>query len=658
MKLHTTSILFLLLLTLQLMGQKDYTTFYLTTEDGLSYRWVMSMHQDSKGYMWIGTYNGLNRYDGYEFEVFKHNENDSTTITGSAVNAITEDKWGQIWVSFNDNGDYVSIYDPQKHQFRSIQRGEEFIHFAPNATKTIDNEWLAYLPELAHFYYPTKQQDSLFPSFVKQLKNRDKVAFLTQKEDKDLWLWMADGTYIHYDIPRNKWTNYNLKLDKNINVSHPKLPIDDAGRFWYPSLEASTKNKFTYFKLPDTKLTDWNLYYLDNQQNIWISHQNKDLYAYMVAEDTLQYFGKNPNIEYAPFIDKIGTKWIGREMNIMKIESRKQLFEQYLSQNFELGGIQPVGISARKMMELENGAIALLNQLKHSFFLLNPKNQSSQELFVNIKNPYISDIELAKNNNAVWLMLGQKGLLHYSISNQQSDFFPLKRSERFLQKDHQERIWLVTKNRSTLNYQIGFFDLKTKGTTIFEPLYQGYFGFSYFQKEKNTLWVAYNKSLMKINTQTHDLEIVSIDAFKENNLFRDSPSVWCIIEWQSYLWLGTGEGLIQFDPDTHQVINQFTIKDGLPDNRVYTLQAAGDNLWLGTQFGLCRFNPSNRNSKVYYVEDGLSHNEFNRFSSLKAKDGKLYFGGLNGVNAFYPKDLEQYNEATADLVWTKLRYNS
>ncbi|MCC6280190.1 MAG: response regulator, partial [Saprospiraceae bacterium] len=149
--------------------------------------------------------------------------------------------------------------------------------------------------------------------------------------------------------------------------------------------------------------------------------------------------------------------------------------------------------------------------------------------------------------------------------------------------------------------------------------------------EENTLWGITDTGLMKINTQTFDTRYI--------RLYDDAREQRCIVAHGGWLWIGTARGLEKVNPQTFSHVN-FDRSKGLPGNYVYSMVADGNYLWLGTGEGLCRFHVETNEVKNFYVEDGLSHNEFNTLSTLKMDDGRILMGGLNGINAFYPSDLE------------------
>lgn len=646
----------LLLLPLLLFSQKDYKESYLTPEEGLSYRWVMSIHQDAKGYMWIGTYNGLNRYDGYEFVTYQEQRDDSTALAGNVINNIIEDKAGQIWIAFNDNKTQKCIYQTATQNFKKVEGGKAFVQLEPATNRVIGREWLPYLPELEAFYYPKTTPIDSFPSFLKPIQTQEQientVIQVVKKGVNDIWIWMQNGTYIHYQVDSKKWTLHDLKKSDDYQIVHPYYAIDAARRFWYPSLEVV--NRFDYFEVPtNIPIEDWTNVQLDNQHNIWFWSRQLDLCKYDVQKKEVKYLGKSPNASHVFYIDQANNTWIGGETGIKQLTSKKQLFENYWNTSFDLEGIQPIGISARNMVELEDGRILMQDQKGRRLFLMGETNYDPIRLPIDLlrSHGYICNL-VGGVNNQVWVNLCGKGLAQYDVNTKNIEIFDIPNNDILTVLDNQQKIWKATKTPNTDKWQIGFFDIASQQYTFINE-YTGSIGYGYFQADKNILWAAHEEGLIKINTLNNDIQYIDLKNFKEANLFRAYSSVWCILEWQSSLWLGTGEGLMQFDPNREQVINHFTINDGLPDNRIFTLQASDKHLWLGTQFGLCRFNPKDHSTKVYYVEDGLTHNEFNRFSSLKTKDGKMWFGGLNGVNAFYPADFEKYDQPTADLVWTK-----
>ena len=638
-----------------LKAQNNLKIEQLSQEDGFSYRWVMSFHQDSKGMMWFGTYDGLNRYDGNEFVIFKHRENDSTTLVNNIVDGIEEASDGQLWLSSPDG---ISIYDRTQNQFRKAQPGTDFINHSPQDVRTINSQFLHYLPELKSYFFKSNFPDSKInhnkDSYYELLKDENtitkNVVSITKNSEESLWFWLTNGNYLQYNIQQSTWRYFDLKSEEGINTVHQRLPVDKQGRFWYPS-HGGHSEKFDSFAMPDgIAIEDWIYYKVDNYQNIWFKNIENKLFAYDINQKELKYFGIHDEDLF--YQDKEGTRWLGSEAGVKKIVESKQLFENYFAKAFELGEILPIGMSTREIAELNTGEIALRQDHENRFYLIDPAQQTTSQISLNIDkqtNNAVIQYMVVDKDDHFWFNIPEVGLIQYDIKSDTSIFFPLPSSTPFLIEDNRDRLWRVFEEDRSSQFLI--FDKKNHRTSYSEK-YPGIISRPYFHKETQTLWTVFNKGMIKVNTLIDSFEIIQFDIFKERDLF-GSGNIWCIHFWKDYLWLGSAEGLIQFDPNTNKVINRFTSDDGLPHNKIYTIESSKDNLWLGTQFGLSQFNPLTMVVKNFYVEDGLSHNEFNIRSSLAAKNGKLWFGTLNGINAFHPKDLEKRASQNANLVWTK-----
>lgn len=652
-----------LILPTYLLAQTNQKNTYLTPRDGLSYGWVMDTYEDSRGFLWIGTYNGLNRYDGYEFKVFKHDKDNPESISGNIIDAIQEDIYGQIWLSITTKEGAKSCkYNKEKGTFTLLEKGKDFLFFpkSKEAYRVLNRRWLPYLPELIDLYYPDSLLTPLSLTSLENLKDPWFIAYNIQASilypNKKLKIWLKDNSYLNYDVQQCKWTHHILEQTIDAQWSHAFLPIDSERRFWYPSLDSSCPDVFEYFRLPiDIAPTDWVYTYLDNQHHIWMKTKSDELYVYKIDIGVVQYIGNFNGNNQIFYTDKKNNSWIGHSQGLIRVSNKQQLFENYLAKPFEHEKVAPVDFSARNMLETNTGKILVHGQRGKEIYELDPKQKTSRLLPLGLKNNRHTFTNLLwSSDSLLWFNISGLGLMQYNLINQTGEVFPIPDNQAFTIADRQQRIWKDTKGMKRNVSQLGYFDIKTKTFTALKK-YAGSIGAGYFQAKKDIIWAGYKEGLIKINTLTDSLSFIPLHFFKETNLFRSFSSVWSITEWQNHLWLGTGEGLLQFDPIKEKVVAHFSISEGLPDNRIYTLQASEKYLWLGTHYGLCRFDPKTLASKTYYVEDGLSHNEFNRFSSLQTKDGKLWFGGLNGVNTFHPADLKDHDNISSDLIWIGLK---
>lgn len=560
-----------------IQAQVVYRTEHLTLKDGLSHRWAYDISQDKLGYIWIGTFDGINRYDGHRFTVYRPyfpefpdmeakliaqvdclptGETWATSKQGILMRLnLTEDRFELVWPEGNRKFPLKGrpLFSPQRGYAHGLG-----LMGADNSSQ----EWFAHMTSSSRFDSITALRPPLF--LRKQI--------IPLLDEKNFWVY-ADKDYAILNLESKSYQAYRFTAIPGAVVAHPVLPIDAQSRFWYPAPEGG----FRYFMLPASiPVRNWDQFKLDNKGNFWIWTRDKRTFRYLTQSDVLEDFGIFDFWEYefgSPFEDREGNIWIPHFYGVTKLVMQRRLFENYLHLTLNALGAAPGGKSVYTMREGEDGVV-YIKAYGTPTFQLAPNAKTPEPTGYDFPNVLPGDaavLEQAKKK------MGDAG----AGSNVQED--PI-----FFHDSANKTLWISRRS----------------ATGIFR---------------------------MKLNP-SNDIRFFPLSE--------SAQIIITLVEADGYLWAGTDNGLYRLQPQNGD-IRHYTTREGLPHQIVYSILPDGPALWLGTHNGLCRFDPRSGETKNYYVEDGLTHNEFNTRSALKARDGKLYFGGLNGVNAFYPAELER-----------------
>ncbi len=668
----TLSVLMLIRIDAQRISFK-----HITSEQGLTQNYISCMFQDSKGFMWFGTKEGLNRFDGYEFKVYRNDPFDQTSLSGNWIYTIYEDSQNRIWVGTDSLNLFISNTDEfkrirlnlegylndAKHKFTKINAIVE------DKTGLIwvgtDNGLIRYNPQTnkSHYYY--LQQDS-------NTKLSDNLIFSLSSDDSLLIIGTQNGMKLLKleSIRKNKFELTNISH----SVSADSLPsqisilcqIRVSSNIIYSGtpaglikIDLKSRNSefipyvgFNFFPVWQKRILS---IARDQNENLWLGTSG-GLVIYNPLSKKFSYYFQNPKDEYSLsinsitslFIDKGGKIFIGtagKGINIYD-QNRKNFLlyngfvdrEPYES-SFSVSSVlldsgNQLWVSSQKQLykiDPENNQYTVVN-LKYG-----PKGDISGIVEDKKKNIWVSsstglyrisavdgsikyynhnssDKNSLENNNVKYLFVDSKGFL-YALNS------------IYLSKFDKE-------SNSFFHFKLSL-DSDINNEIIIRSIYDSQDGF---------LWFAWSDGLVKYNLNTNEKKIFRSEQGNDKKISNDIVLSICAdpVVPKKYLWIGTqGGGLCRLNLE-NETFTSFSDKDGLPNNVIYGILSSDNELWLSTNRGLCRVTtdkygtPTFRN---YDVTDGLQGNEYNTGAYYKGNNGELFFGGLNGVNGFFPSEI-------------------
>ena len=675
-----------LLLGWQLLFAQQVTPFGIA--EGLSSNFVFDVHQSEKGFLYLGLHEGLNRYDGYTVEHFKHNPFDPYSIKKGLVRAIAEDKRGYIWLSMgmgNKDAGFIEVFNPQTQQFYHLGQVAKWL----NVNKRIgikeiiadgngDIWLLGGTSELFKVDLPTdftlEDKPASINSFeVHQIQIPDKgnksngvINALLDTQD-NLWALGANGTVVWIDKKTLQTeTVFQDKSKIKIDKDTPFFEDVDgmikfrAGKQWYQiknrQVESIPVN--SWFQ----KAVFWGI---DKAQNYVYSilddkRKQIDFYqspiASLTAEQPIyQHFYTLPKfIGTRLFIDHAGIFWVKDRFGLNKVNPNAKKFQHILN-----------GKSVHQLLVNSKGIIFHQNNSR-----VIPNLSDSTKAYVPISSVYpqldfpIQSILIDQNDQIFGVKKALSFITKLKTDKHRFLYFHFDPATNAFQEfgftqypdfgkvpvgtiDHKNRIWLANNTKG-----IFLFDLIKKELTPFQdknfylPPNLNLIYRDFFVDQNNQLWIATDAGIIRTNSNEfpqHPPQWERIANDPTNNNSLNSNTILCFLEDSfepyKYIWVGTGGGgLNRLNKETGFCRHFTTENSDIPDDNVLQMQTDSlGRIWMSTKRGLSSFDPPTETFVNYTPDDGLQGFEFN-FSSLKLPSGTLLFGGFDGLTVFNPND--------------------
>ncbi len=685
---NTILALVLLALSSSVTAQQELRFRRIDVEDGLPHNTVLSILQDRKGFMWFATQDGLCRYDGYAFTVFRHELSDSTSLSSNKIMSIMEDREGYIWVDTQGTG--LNRFDPKT---------ETFIRYCIDSARVgcQDNFWVSELLEdhqgdiwgstfVEGLFRYDKKQDS-FERFIYQADNPNSISnndLNSMAIDREGNIWIgAVGGLNRFNPRTRKFKRYLNEPDVGYDFSNEflsKLFFDKTGMLWLgtyghgilqfdPVSETVTK----YLHNPEDPKSISNDYsfhkgmYEDRTGKIWISTMGGGLNIFDPASKTFSQYKNDPtnefslsnNIVAAIFEDNHGNLWLGGEGGLSITTSFENRFSLYQHLPDKLNGLSHNNITC--LLEdkesiiwigTNSGGLNSYDRNTNTFktYQHDPKRNSS------ISSDFIQSVMEDSNGN-LWVGTDGGGPNLFDRKTQtftrfyNDTYWQMLNDIHTIFEDESGEYWLGTHG--------GLFSFNPKTGESIPYLHDPQNPQSIsndvigriFQDSRGDFWVStWMGGLNRMNPKKlgeaptfkrfqHDpKDSQSLSSNEVSLLFEDRKGI---------LWVGTSDGLNQYDPES-STFRRYGKEAGFPSTFFYgILEDEIGNLWLSTGNGLCRFNPQTGSLKVYDAKDGLQSNNFSGQFQLgahcKSRTGELFFGGPNGFNSFFPDSIQENN---------------
>jgi two-component system, sensor histidine kinase ChiS len=650
---------------------------HVTIEQGLSQNTVHCILQDRQGFLWLGTEDGLNRYDGYKVTVYKHDPEDPDSLSDNYVSALAEDSSGRLWVG-TYNG--LNVFDPTTGRFT------RYSHDPDNPQSLSHNNiddllvdrtgklWVATRRHGLNLFDPATQRVTRYrhaPENPASIPSDNLVALYADRAGA-LWIGTSGEGLVKFEPTTERFSQYQYAPDNPNSLSHDEvwaITQDRDGLLWLGTsngvdvLNLDT-GQFTHYRnnpddrysLSSNAIVD---IYIDLQQNIWIGTSGGGLNMFDHAQQRfLRYqndpgkpYSLNDNLVTSIFEDAAGVLMFGTYSGgLNTYDPQAQKFRLY-----QVDPNEPNSLSDNVIWSVyeEASGIVWIGTSYGGLNKFDPRTQKFLHYQHDDQNPQsLSDIRVQAiyedRMGVLWLGTRSHGLdrfdrqtetfRHYETEKQNSESLSNNRVWSVLE-DEQGTLWVGTANG------LNAFDRQTERFTRYlpDPQNPNSLGHAIVYKvhraHSGILWLGTGGGLDKFTPETGTFTHYHHDDNQLNSLSNDT--VFAIYEDRAgSLWLGTwGGGLDRFDPQT-ETFTHYREKDGLPNNVVYGIVAdRQDHLWMSTNRGIAQFDPATATFQRYNVHDGLQSDEYNLGAYYAGPSGTLFFGGIQGLNAFMPEEI-------------------
>lgn len=655
----------------------------LSVEDGLSQGFVNCIIQDRKGFLWFGTQNGLNRYDGKSFKIYRHNPYNPNTLSDNWILSLYEDRFGRLWVGTYNRG--LNCFDPDSEKnIRLVHDPKNPASLSNDQVWAIEgdryeNLWVGTLEGLNRLSFTEILNEDQIP-FTRFIHDESQPKGLSHNsvngilEDSsgDLWIVTEGGGLNRFERESETFVHFRHDPDDPSSLAHDKaraIVEDGLGNLWIGtrgglsrfSPKVGAFEHYHHDPNDPTSLSQELVQALgvDQDGRVWVGSYDQGLNLLNRGKGTFTRYSESSshllalasNRVRSIYQDRSGLLWIGTSQGVSKYRGRQKEFSHYrhepessnsLSHNLvqsiyvEWNDTVWIGTWGGGLNRLQRG----MNLYRH--YLHDPKRETS-----------------ISSNIVTTITQDREGILWVGTANGLNRFEKISQTFR--------------------SYYLGGQDSKLNNISVLFEDMDGY------------LWIGTWGS--GLNRATFDASgEMHLDSFsnRENSWGLNHDQISCILQERTgVLWVGTsGTGIYRLDPDESEpggyrirvFRNDHDDRKSLSSDQVEALHDDGrgglwvatlggglnyfekasgrcrhyseaqglpsdvvrgilsddrGNLWLSTNRGLCKFNPASDEFRTYDVRDGLQGNEFGR-AYFKSARGEFFVGGSNGVNSFFP----------------------
>lgn len=660
-------------------NSRDIRFRHLSLEEGLSQSLVFCILQDSKGFMWFGTQDGLNKYDGYNFTIYRPQPENPSSVNNNTILVLYEDRRGTLWVGTAGSG--LDRFDRET---------EEFIHHRnnPNDPGSLGNDFVQAILEdrsgglwvgtafgLDKFHPET----GTFTHYRNIRGNPNSLSgnvINSIHEDREGTLWIGTTNGLNKFDPRTAaFDRYQVEPGNPYSLSNNVINSiyeDHSGEFWIGTVDGLNRldrgtGVFTVYRNDPAEPQSLsssiiNVIYEDHSGVLWVATADRGLNTFDRRSERFTHYRNTPNDPASlssDFIssiyeDRSGVLWIGTNgAGINQFDRETGRFRYYavdpnssntLSLNFVYSFCEDR--FGHLWIATNGGGLNRFDPGKQQFtyYRANPARSGS------LSSDLVFCI-LEDRAGVIWVGTNGGGLNRFNretgtfkvYTNRPNDITSLSNNVvRVLFEDSQRVFWAGTAGGG-----LNRFDREKEQFTRYQNIPGDPGSISdnsirvIYEDRNRQLWIGNSfTGLNKFNRETGTFAHYRRQPDNPNSLSNDN--VQCIYQAPDGIyWIGTfGGGLNKYDA-RQGTWTHYREKDGLPNDVVYGILAdEKENLWLSTNKGLSKFNPSTGVFKNFTTRDGLQSNEFNGGSYYKSRSGEMFFGGINGFNAFYPPELK------------------
>ena len=653
-----------------------------STDDGLSQSTVRCFAQDQDGFVWVGTQDGLNRFDGYSFKVYRHIARDTTSLLSNDIYALFKDSKGVLWVGTTLS---LSTYDAEHDRFthrltHHLIRSTTGLTVRSIFEDSKGNIWVGcdgggvFLFPGNGEYYINYIHDPDNPSSL----SNNNVWSIVEDAEGHIWIATFGGGLNRFDEDGNRFVHYHAEPNSPGSLSHNSISslwVDTNGSLWVATYGGglnqydSFQDRFDVYSTATCDIKTDILYdvYEDSQQTLWIATDGEGLLRFNRNEGTFEAFQHSSTNQHSISNNKVITVFEDEQTNLW-------------IGNFQ-GGVNFTSVNSQKAFHTLHHQTGVANTISHPIVTailvdhlgdlwigtdgggLNRVLKNSQRIITykhDLKDPgslsHDAVLSLFEDHSGtIWVGTYLGGLnrfvrkderfVHYE--HQPDNPHSLSNNDvRHIMEDKQNRLWVSTNGGGVSVLNVKRTDFEHIRRDIANPDSSLALDWvrQILQDKNDIIWIGTYSGLSRFDTRTKTITNF-LNSADPHSLSSDAILA-LHLDMYNQLWVGTDRGLNLFNYQRND-FERFSTDQGLPSDVINgILEDAHGNLWLSTNNGVSRFTPpaammaQNENMfRNYNVSDGLQGNAFIDGSCFSDQNGILYMGGTNGLTYFYPDSI-------------------
>ena len=651
--------LFFTLCTLILKAEK---VRLFTPDDGLSNSHINQIYQDSKGYIWIATENGLNKFNGYDFEVYLSIPGDSTSIRGNYVSRVYEDSRGLFWVTTSYG---LLQYDRTRNAFSPWKMDSADELFEERRAGYIfedrnHNLWISFQGSGV----VRLDAETLSPAIFNRQNSGigdNTISCIFEDRHGNLWLGTEDQGVSVFNPNNHTARHYRHNPDDPSSLgSNMVFTICEnaAGEVWIGTIGGGIsvfdEQTQSFQSLNADKDSPENMIFsllLDNRQTVWAGTDGAGIFTFDVHGKKTPYWEEASLVcdlrsakVHALFQDQQGNIWAALyQKGVLFISASGNFFQNTGFNPFDVS--KSIGTQCVISIVEDHRGNVWAGTDGDGLYRIRPGGNIEHFTSANTPGFYGNAITalFEDRDHYIWIGTYMSGFFRYDPQTGKFDSHYLKTDSGLsnshvvaFTQDDDGNLWIGTNGGgiSVFNPKMDQFKQYLYHADHTKDQVSSNWVFDIIIDRDKDIWAATSNGFDFFNREK---DVFEASALSTNNRIISNLMYSSCEDSKGSIWVGSYYGLYCLDKKTGKS-SLITTANGLPDNMIVGIEEDRNHaLWISTGKGLCRYHPETKECISFFAEDGIQSNEFRRGSHFKGKNDKMYFGGINGITTFYPE---------------------